>query len=167
MPVPFSARATLAAGAALCLGHLGCVQTPTIQLHHVDFKGPSLTGAVLDVVLEIHNPNSFDVKVRSVTADTTFANRYLLPTIHLQPNQWLPSGQKTLVRVPTVLPWLMIPGIVAETVFSPVVHFRVRGSVDVTATRMFGIEEDNYPVDVQGTLPRTLMVQLGSGQISF
>ena len=80
-------------------------------------------------------PNSFDIQVRDVTAETTFANRFALPPIVIHPNQWLPAGKATLVHVPTTLPWLMIPGILAETIFAPVVPFSVRGSANVTATQ--------------------------------
>lgn len=152
---------------ALLLTTVACVQTPSVRLHQASFQGASLTGATLDVVIEIHNPNSFDIQVRDVTAETTFASRYTLPAITLHPNQWLPAGQSTQVHVPTTLPWLMIPGILAETILSPKVTYRVRGSANVTATRTFGIEEDNYPIDLQGEMPRQIMVNLGSGQVSF
>lgn len=165
MSIPLPARSLLAG--ALCLATTACVQTPAVRLHHADIQGASLTGAVLDVVIEINNPNSFDVKVRDVTAETTFAGKYRLPPIVIHPDQWLPAGQATLVHVPTTLPWLMIPGILAETVLSPKVTYDVRGSVNVTATRTFGIEEDNYPIDLRGEMPRQLMLNLSTGQVTF
>ena len=157
------ARAALTALALLCLAATACVQTPTVRLHHADIQGAALTGAVIDVVIEIQNPNSFDIQLRDVTAETTFAGMYRLPPIVIHPNQWLPSGQATLVHVPTTLPWLMIPGILAATIFSPVVIYTVHGSANVTATRTFGVEENNYPIDVSGQMPRQLVVNLGSG----
>ncbi len=122
---------------------------------------------MLDVVIEIQNPNSFDIQVRDVTAETTFADKYRLPPIVLHPNQWLPAGQSVQVHVPTTLPWLMIPGILAETILSPKVTYLVRGSANVTATRTFGIEEDNYPIELRGEMPRQLMLNLSTGQVSF
>lgn len=152
---------------ALALGATACVQTPSVKLHHADVQGASLAGAVLDVVIEIHNPNSYDIKVRDVTAETTFAGKYALPPIVLHPDQWLPAGQSTQIHVPTTLPWLMIPGILAETLLAPVVRYSVRGSANVTATRTFGVEEDNVPIQLSGEMPRQLMVNLGTGQVSF
>jgi electron transfer flavoprotein alpha subunit len=152
---------------ALLLTTVACVQTPKVRLHSAGFQGANLTGAVLDVVIEIHNPNAFDIQVRDVTAETTFAGRYSLPPIVLHPNQWLPAGRSTQVHVPTTLPWLMIPPILAETILSPKVTYTVRGNANVTATRTFGIEEDNYPIQLTGEMPRQMMVNLGSGQISF
>ncbi|MBK8255357.1 MAG: LEA type 2 family protein [Polyangiaceae bacterium] len=152
--------------AALCT-LCACVQTPKIRLHHADIQGASLGGAVVDVVIEIQNPNSYDIKLRDLTAETTFAGKYQLPPIVLHPDLWLPSGQTTQVHVPTTLPWLMIPGILAETMLSPKVTYHVRGTANVTATRTFGIEEDNYPIDLQGEMPRQLMVNLSTGQVSF
>jgi hypothetical protein len=158
-------RAVLAL--ALLCAMVACVQTPKVRLHSAGFQGANLTGALLDVVIEIHNPNAFDIQVRDVTAETTFAGKYALPAIVLHPNQWLPAGQSTQVHVPTTLPWLMIPAILAETILSPKVTYRVRGNANVTATRTFGIQEDNYPIDLTGEMPRQIMVNLGSGQVTF
>jgi len=165
MPIPLPARAVLAG--ALCLSSVACVSAPTVRLHHAAFTGATLTGAALDVVIEIQNPNSFDIKLRDLTAETTFAEKYTLPPIVMHPDQWLPSGQATQVHVPTQLPWLMIPGILAETIFSPEVTFHVKGTANVTATRTFGIQEDNYPMDLRGVMPRKLIVDLGTGKVSF
>jgi LEA14-like dessication related protein len=166
MPNLLPARAVLFVS-ALCLASTACVQTPTVQLHHADIQGVSLAGPVVDVVIAINNPNSFDIKVRDVTAETTFAGRYTLPPIVIHPDQWLPSGQVTQVHVATTLPWLMIPGILAETVMSPQVVYHVHGSANVTATRMFGVEEDNLPIDLNGTIPRNILVNLSTGQVTF
>jgi hypothetical protein len=165
MPTALPARSLIAG--VLCLAATACVETPRVRLHHANFQGASLAGAVLDVVIEIQNPNSFDVKVRDVTAETTFAGRYKLPPIVIHPDQWLPAGQTSQVHVPTTLPWLMIPGILGETMLSPRVTYHVHGAVNVTATRTFGIEEDNYPLDLQGEMPRQLMLNLGTGQVTF
>lgn len=165
MPNLLPARAVLAM--ALCLAGTACVQVPTVTLHHADIRGVSLTGPVIDVVIAINNPNSYDIKMRDVTAETTFANRYTLPPIVLHPDMWLPSGQVTQVHVPTTLPWLMIPGILAETVMSPQVVYHVRGSANVTATRTFGIEEDNVPIELTGTMPRNILVNVSTGQVTF
>lgn len=157
---------SLVAAVAL-LATTACVQTPSVRLHHADIQGASLTGAVVDVVIEIQNPNAYDIKLRDLTAETTFAGRYKLPPIVIHPDLWLPSGRATQVHVATTLPWLMIPPILAETIMSPAVTYNVRGTANVTATRTFGIEEDNYPLDLTGTLPRNVLVNLSTGQVQF
>lgn len=169
MLLPRFDRAAAALGlvAALGLAAAGCVETPRVRLHHADIRGAALTGALIDVVIEIHNPNAYDIKLRDLTAETTFAGKYQLPPIVMHPDQWLPAGQATQVHVPATLPWLMIPGILAETLTAPKVTYHVRGSANVTATRTFGIEEDNYPIDLKGEMPRQLIVNLGSGGIRF
>lgn len=165
MSIPHPARAAVVG--ALCLAATACVETPKVRLHHADIQGASLGGAVIDVVIEIQNPNGYDIQLRDVTAETTFAGKYRLPPIVIHPNQWLPAGRATQVHVPTTLPWLMIPGILAETVLSPKVTFHVRGTANVTATRTFGIEEDNYPIELAGEMPRQAMLNLSTGQVSF
>ncbi len=161
------ARAVLVGAICLALAATACVQTPTVTLHHADIQGVSLAGPVVDVVIAINNPNSFDIKVRDVTAETTFGGKYTLPPIVMHPDLWLPSGRVTQVHVPTTLPWLMIPGILAETVLSPVVVYHVKGSTNVTATRMFGVEEDNYPIDLTGQMPRNILLNVSTGQVTF
>lgn len=165
MSIPLPTRGL--AAAAMCLAATACVETPKVRLHHADIQGASLAGAVIDVVIEIQNPNAYDIQLRDLTAETTFAGQYRLPPIVIHPNQWLPAGRATQVHVPTTLPWLMIPGILAATVLSPQVTYNVRGSANVTATRTFGIEEDNYPIDLNGTMPRQMMLNLSTGQVSF
>lgn len=169
MPAPKPALAALAALSLLSLAAAGCAETPTVRLHHADIQGAALTGAVIDVVIEVHNPNSFDIQIRDVNAETTFAGQFRLPPIVMHPNQWLPSGQSVLVHVPTTLPWLMIPGILAATIMSPVVTYSVHGSANVTATRTFGIDQNNYPIDLVGQMPRQMVVSLGGGgaNVSF
>src|SRR5262249_31141885 len=98
------AKAALAALALICLAATACVQTPTVRLAQRASRGPARAGAVIDVVIEIKNPNSSDTQLRALTAETTFAGTYRLPPIVIHPNQWLPSGQATLVHIPTTLP---------------------------------------------------------------
>jgi LEA14-like dessication related protein len=145
----------------------GCVSKPVVSLDHAELRGASLQGLFLSVVLQIKNPNSYDVQVRSLHVEVTIAGRYSLAPINMQPNQWLPSNETTRVAVPVVIPWPIIPPLIAETLGSPEVTYRVKGSADVTAVRMLGIERDNYPVDEEGTLPRQLFINASSGTIRF
>ncbi|MEZ4297999.1 MAG: LEA type 2 family protein [Polyangiaceae bacterium] len=162
-----AARCVKVLALVLCLSAVACIENPRVRLHHADVQGASLSGAMLDVVLEIQNPNSADIKLRDLTAETTFAGKYKLPPIVLHPDLWLPANQTTQVHVPTVLPWLMIPHILAETMTAPRVTFVVTGSANVTATSTFGIEQDNVPIHLEGEMPRQIMVNLSTGKISF
>ncbi|UQA60688.1 LEA type 2 family protein [Polyangium aurulentum] len=147
---------TLASGllalAALCAS--GCAERPTMRLHHAEIRFASFQGVGLDIFMTVDNTNSFDIQIRNVRVEVFLANRYNLPAIDYSPNTWLPSGEKTVLRVPMVIPYTLIPRLVNETANSPYINYHVRGSADVTATRAFGVERDNYPIDEGGSIPR-------------
>lgn len=145
----------------------GCVSKPVISLHHADLKEVSLLGMNLKLFIQIDNPNAYDVEVRAVHCQVTIAGKYQLAPMDLQPNQWLPAGQATLITVPVSIPWTMVPALVAETLGTTDVKYRVQGMADVTATRTFGIEKNNYPLDEEASLPRQVFVDLSSGSIHF
>lgn len=151
-------RRRLAAG-ILCLAALastGCsAQKPTMHLHHAELRSASFQGVGLDVVLKVHNPNSYDVKIRNVNVRVILANRYELPAVVYSPNQWLPAGEDTYVRAPMLIPYALIPQLLRDTVRYPMIVYRVQGVADVTAVRLLGIERDNFPVDEQGAFARS------------
>jgi LEA14-like dessication related protein len=145
----------------------GCVSKPVVALDHAALAYASFQGLGLAVVLRVTNPNSYDIAVRSVHVQVTVAGRYPLAPMDIQPNQWLASNATTRITVPVVIPWQMIPALVSETLGSPQVTYRVRGSADVTAVRLLGIERNNYPVDEEGSLPRQMFIDATSGTVRF
>lgn len=145
----------------------GCVSKPVLVLDHAELASASFQGLGLVVVLRVTNPNSYDVAVRNVHVQVTIAGRYPIAPIDVQPNQWLPSNATSRLAVPVVIPWQVIPALVSETLGSPVVTYHVKGSVDVTAVRILGIERNNYPVDEQGSLPRQMFIDASSGTVRF
>jgi hypothetical protein len=160
-------RAAGAALVAFCLGSAGCVSKPTVMLDHAEVRAASFTGVGLEVFLKIHNGNAYDVEVRNVHAEVTIAGKFRLDPIDVQPNKWLPSGETTVVSVPLAISWAIVPALVGETLGSPEVKYHVTGSADVTATRTFGIEKNNYPVDEDGTLPRQVFLEASPAGITI
>jgi len=148
---PFPKLALLS---VLSLAAAGCAETPRMRLHHAEIRSASLFGVGLSVVMSVKNPNSFDLAVRNVRVNVTFADRYDLPEINYSPNQWLPAGQTTLVPVPVTIPFALIPDLVSATASSPVLKYHVKGSADVTATSSLEIEKDDYPIDEDGSIQR-------------
>jgi LEA14-like dessication related protein len=143
----------------------GCVSKPAVTLHDASLRSASFRGIGLDVFLKVENDNSYDIQIRNVRAEVTIHGRYRLAPIDIQPNQWLPAEQATIVRVPVVIPWQMVPPIVQETLGSTTISYRVQGSADVTAVRMLGIERDNYPLDEQGSVRRQDLINAAGGML--
>ena len=132
-----------------------------MKLNHAELSGvqlgfPPTVGVIMTIVLDVYNPNSYDVAVRAMRGTATLADRYTLP-VQWQPGGegvWLASNATTTIRVPVTIPIDLSLRLLRESFASPMVPFRVVGTADVTATRTFKIEKDNYSVDEVGTFSR-------------
>lgn len=137
-----------------------------MHLNHAEISGvqlatlPPSIDVVMTIVLDVYNPNSYDVAVRAVRGQTTMAGRYPIPVDYRAPGDglWLPAKQTTSVRVPLTVPLPIAFSVVQESLNAPVIPYRFQGTADVTATRSFQLEKDNYGVDEQGTVTRDQMM---------
>jgi hypothetical protein len=132
----------------------GCFSKPVAELHSVSVRSVSPQGLGLDMVMTVHNNNVFDVQVRHVRCSVLVAERFRMPPIDYNPEQWLPAGRSTYVHVPVLLPWPMITPLVAYTAGQDMMGYEVRGTVDVTAVRMLGITKNDYPFEDDGEVSR-------------
>lgn len=126
------------------------------ELSGVQFGFPPTLGVAMTIVLDVYNPNSYDVAVRGVRGTATLAQKYTLP-VAWQPGGegvWLNANATTSIRVPVTVPVDLGLQLLRESFTSPTVPFRVVGVADVTATRTFKIEKDNYSVDETGSFSR-------------
>jgi hypothetical protein len=132
----------------------GCVTQPAVSLHHAEVRGLSAWGLQVMIFLQVRNDNSYDVQIRNVHCNVTFGRGSVLGPIDFAPNQWLPSNQTTQVAVPVYIPWTLLPALATESLGSYAIPYYVEGFADVTATRAFGIQKDNYPIKETGSVPR-------------
>jgi hypothetical protein len=146
---------------AAAIAGASCVSKPTMTLHHAEVRGvqlgfPPQLGVVMTAFLAVHNPNSYDVAVRAVRGQTIIAGRHVVPVDFRPPDPgvWLEADRTTLVAVPVVVPAPVGLAVLAESASAASVPYRFRGRADVTATRTFQIEADDYSVDESGTIPR-------------
>jgi len=160
-----SPRLVLALAASACIA---CVHKPEMHLDHAEISGvqlatmPPSLGIVMVVVINVLNPNSYDVAVRGVRGQALLANQYPLPVTFQAPPDglWLPAGQTTAVRVPITVPIQLAIALVQQGMASPTIPYRFTGTADVTATRTFQLEKDNYSVDETGTITRADMMNV-------
>ncbi len=146
---------------------VSCVSKPTMKLNHAEISSAGPAGIGLDIYMNVHNDNSFDVQVRNVRVQTTLQGRWTLPPMAYSPNQWLPAKGTTVVRAPVIIPWPLVVPLLAETAMSPTISYHVTGSADVTAIRSVGIKSDNYPVDENGTVPRIAVLSAAHTMFPF
>jgi hypothetical protein len=155
----------LALAATACVA---CVHKPEMHLDHAELSGvelatsPPSLGIVMVVVINVFNPNGYDVAVRGVRGQTVLANQYTLPVTFQAPPDgvWMPAGQTTPVRVPLTVPIQLAIALLQQGLASPTIPYRFTGSADVTASRTFQLEKDNYSVDETGTITREQLMSV-------
>jgi hypothetical protein len=139
----------------------GCAKKPTMHLHHAEVTGvqlgfPPSLGVVMTVVVDVWNPNGYDVAIRAMRGQVVMAERYTLPIDFRAQGEgvWLAAEKTTQVRVPVSIPVDLAVRIVREAYTAPTIPFHMVGRADVTATRTFKIEKDDYEVDEHGFIAR-------------
>ena len=117
---------------------------------------PPQVGVVMTMVIDVNNPNSYDVAIRAMRGTARLAEKYTLPIEYRAPTEglWLAAKATTTVRIPVSVPIDLALILLRESYAMPTVSFHVTGKADVTATRTFQIEKDNYEFDETGTFTR-------------
>ena len=141
-----------------------CAKKPTMKLDHAELSGvsvgfPPQASVLMNVVVDVYNPNSYDVAVRAMRGKVIFLGKYDLPIDFRGPPDgvWLPADATTPMRVPVAIPVNLAIQLMREAWTLPQIDFTVQGSADVTATRTFKIEKDDYTVDEKGSISRDQM----------
>jgi hypothetical protein len=150
---------------ALGLGGFGCAKKPTMKVNHAEVSGvqlgfPPSLAIQMTVVLDVFNPNSYDVAVRAMRGNVTFQDQYSMPIDFKAAGDgvWLPASQTTQVRVPVAVP-VDLALRITHGAISGTVPYHVVGKADVTATKSLKIEKDDYSVDEKGELARNVIEQ--------
>jgi hypothetical protein len=144
-----------------------CVHKPEMHLDHAEISGvqlatlPPSLGIVMTVVINVYNPNSYDVAIRGVRGQTVIGGQPPVPVAFQAPppdGLWLPARQTTAVRVPITVPIQLAVALAQLGLTAPTIPYRFTGVADVTATHTFQLERDNYAVDETGTITRAEML---------
>ncbi|MCC6213565.1 MAG: LEA type 2 family protein [Polyangiaceae bacterium] len=167
---------SLALAAALALLAVGCVKKPTMKVQHAEVKGlqigfPPKLDVVMNVTIDVFNPNGYDVAVRAVRGEVDFMGRHRLP-IDFQPGGdgvWLASDATTRLVVPVQLPVPIALDLARVAYEAGAVPYLMRGRADVTAFRSLQVEADDYSFEERGALTReqidrSIGVTLGIGR---
>jgi hypothetical protein len=143
-----------------------CAKKPTMKLNHAELAGGSVTigfppqaSVLMTCVVDVYNPNSYDVAVRAMRGNVKFAGKYDMPITFQGPPDgvWLPADQTTPLRVPVAIPVSVAIQLMRDSFNVSTIDFQITGKADVTATRTFKIEKDDYEVDEKGTITRDQM----------
>jgi hypothetical protein len=138
-----------------------CVTKPSMRINHAEVTGvriafPPSLGVLMTIHVDVFNPNSYDIAIRAVRGQVLLANRYTL-AVDFRPTGdgvWLGSNSTTSVAVPVSIPMQVGLAVLAETLATPMIPYHFSGKADVTATRTFQLEKDDYSVSEDGVIPR-------------
>ncbi|MEP7119496.1 MAG: hypothetical protein ABJE95_01245 [Byssovorax sp.] len=170
--LPRLARVTRAlALAGLVVASAACVQKPTMKLDHAEISGvrvgfPPSLGVLMNIVVAVDNPNSYDIAIRAVRGQVVLANMYTLPVNFRAPNNgvWLRSGVISRMAVPVDIPVQLAVQLLQNGMSMPTISYRFIGHADVTATSTLQLEKDDYSVNEWGIMTRQqLAAALGWG----
>ena len=144
-----------AAGMALAI-QIGCNARPVppvITPQSAEVVSVTPAGLGMRVRLSAHNPNSYDVMVRTVDAHVTVAGRDLGTSQSLTPFT-LASQRDVPITATLTIPWNDLSGLVAATLATPVIAYHLDGTVAV------GVRDVslNVPFQMDGTMPREQLV---------
>jgi hypothetical protein len=141
-----------------------CASKPTMKLNHAEVQGvtfgfPPQLGVMMNIALDVTNPNSYDVAVRAMRGQVVFAEKYPLTVDFRDQGDglWLPADKMTTIKVPVTVPVQLAVQLMREASQTPTIPFKLTGKADVTATRTFKIEKDDYSVEETGTITRDQM----------
>jgi hypothetical protein len=137
----------------------GCVTKPTMKLNHAEISGIVLgnpPAVQMTIVMDVYNPNSYDVAVRAVRGQAIMASKYPIDVDFKAPEGgiWMNADNTTQLRVPVMIPMALGFQLLQEAANSPAILYRFVGKADVTGTRTFAIEKDDYAVDEPGQITR-------------
>jgi hypothetical protein len=143
----------------LCAVASGCAKQPTMKLHHAEINRvqlgfPPTLDVQMTVVMDVYNPNRYDVAIRAMRGTVTIYDR--ATAIDFRPageGVWLGAKRTTQVRVPVSLPLPFALRIARDALGRPV-PYHVVGRADVTASRSMTIERDDYGIDARGKITR-------------
>ncbi len=142
-------------------GSLGCAGKPVMKLNHAEVSGVSLgfppqAAIAMTVYVDVSNPHSYDVAVRAVRGTVTFLDRYPLQIDFRAPADgvWLGANATTPMTVPVQVPVALAAQLMREGFTQQNIPFHLVGKADVTATRTFKLEKDDYEIDEIGNITK-------------
>lgn len=127
------------------------------EIHGVRVMLPPSINVLMTLFVDVYNPNSYDVAIRAVRGQVVLAGRHAMPVEFTAPNPegaWLAANSTTSVAVPLNIPAPIGLAILAESLASPEIPYHFTGRADVTASRTFRLEKDDYSVDESGSISR-------------
>jgi Late embryogenesis abundant protein len=137
-----------------------------MTLNHAEIRGLQLLAippcVEMVIVIDVRNPNGFDVAIRALRGSITLADKYVVPVEYLAADDgvWLAADATTSVRIPVAIPVPTALQIAQDALVKSDIAFTFRGKADVSATRSLGIRQDDYAIEETGLVTRAQLVAI-------
>jgi hypothetical protein len=156
-------RFAQAAGFVALTGSLGCAalsmanfQEPTVELNTIIVRGIGLTGGTLDLVLDVTNPNSIDVKGTRLELGLDVEGTHFGDVVFDDAFN-LPRGTPTTVTVPLTFNWAGVGAAARSALNYGTVKYDMKGTASLQTP--WGVEKVPFSrsgsVALNQTAPRT------------
>jgi LEA14-like dessication related protein len=119
-------------------------QEPTIELTSVVVRSLGLTGGSLDLMLNVTNPNSFDLKGTRLDLGLDVENTHF-GDVQLTDAFNLPKGQLTTVVVPMSFQWAGVGAAARSAMSYGTVKYVIKGTASLQTP--FGLERVPFSRD--------------------
>lgn len=115
---------------ACALFHRLSFESPTVDLQTVEVTGLGLTGGSLNLLLDVYNPNSYELRTVQMAAalvleDTHFGDA-LLPRVVT-----LPATAHEIVEVPVTFTWAGVGAGAKALLLRGAVNYRLDTTIDI------------------------------------
>ena len=121
----------LALGAAACatLGQYG-FRRPTVALEAINVTGVGLEGGAMDLLLDVHNPNGYELRTTRIAVGIDLENTHFGDAA-LTRGYVLPAGDTTRVVVPVTFTWGGIGSAARGLLSDGTVQYKLNGRMDL------------------------------------
>jgi LEA14-like dessication related protein len=119
--------AVLAVAGCATLGRIR-FQAPEVRLAEVQIMGLGFSGGTLNLVLDVHNPNGYEIRTQRLTADLELEETHF-GDVALERNVRLAPEANTLVDVPLRFTWEGVGAGARALLGMGSVQYRMRGTL--------------------------------------
>ena len=116
------------AGLAGCAGMGDFFQDPELRLHHIVVRSVGLTGGTLDFVLDVHNPNSFDLRGTELRVGFDVEGSHL-GDVDFQDDFAVQKGDTTRLTLPLRFEWAGVGSAVRAALGYGDIPYKMKGEV--------------------------------------
>jgi LEA14-like dessication related protein len=113
-----------------CAGLPGVFKDPDVHLDHATVRGMGLTGATMDLVVAVYNPNQFDLRGTRLQVGIDVEDSHL-GDIQYNSDFQVPKADTSLITLPIQFTWSGLAGATRAALGSGDLPYKLDGQLTV------------------------------------